>query len=197
MDVDKNTTLALIKKVKPWVAVVALVLVAAIGYGGYTGLQYRALSAEEADLHGSIAAHGRVLAVEVTGDETAFSEELAQETARLQASIDRFADPVSPGLLTLIANAAEASGLQPRSLAGSGSSGATVAGLDFSTDGVAISLTGDIENLPLFLDRLRSGFPGATLEDLRVLGLDSTPSIQTEIVIHHSPRQRETETTPQ
>ncbi len=194
MNIDRESMSLLMARVRPWAAVAAVAALVMFGYLGYTGNSYKTLSGEATELETTIAAHNRTLDTQVSGDEDALAQEAEAENARVQATIDRFSGPVSSNLLALVAGAAERSGLQPSSLAGSGVGPVSVAGLEFSTDSVAISMTGAIEDLGRFLDTLRLGFPGTTLVDMQVVGLEGNPTIQTEIVIHHSPRMASTET---
>jgi hypothetical protein len=193
VNIDKETTARLLAKVKPWVAVATVLALVMLGYSAYTGIRYRSLSSEVSELETSIAAHDRTLSTQLSGDEALLAKEAEEQSTKVQATIDRFSGPVASSLLAQVANAAESNGLQPNSLAGSTSDSARVGDLDFSTDGVAMALTGNIEDLSDFLDTLREGFPGTTLIDMRVVGLEGKPSIQAEIVIHHSPRLASTE----
>ena len=173
-------------RVKPWMAVAAVVALGLLGYYLLLGARYWQASTASAAAREEIRDFERKMRA-VPNDVLLLSSELKGQQARVDALNDLFAVSSTDDLLGIISTTATESAVELRSISSDPPKQELLGNLEFDVQPVGISVQGPIDNFSRFLSLLQQKVPVVSARDVQISGLDGAPTARIQLVFYLSP----------
>ncbi len=173
-------------RLKPWIAVAALVALALLGYYLWLGARYWQASTAAASAREEIQALERKMRA-VPDSVSRFSNELKAKQARVNAVQGLFAVSATDELLGIISATATESAVELKSIRSEGSREEILGNLEYDVAPVGITLEGPVDNFSRFLSLLQQKVPVVSATQLRISGLDANPTAKMQLFFYLSP----------
>lgn len=173
-------------RVKPWIAVAAVVALALLGYYLVLGARYWQASSATASAREEIRDLERKMRA-VPGGVSLVSIELNAQQARVDALHGLFAISSTDELLGIISATATASAVELKSITSEAPKKELLGNLEYYVQPVGISLEGPVDNFSRFLSLLQQKVPVVSAMDVRISGLDAIPKARILLFFYLSP----------
>jgi len=173
-------------RVKPWIAVAAVVALALLGYYLLLGTRYWQASTAAASAREDIRASERRMGA-AHNNVSLLSSELNAQQPRVDALHGLFAVSSSDDLLGIISATATDAAVELNSISSDSPRKEMLGNLEYYVQPVGISLEGPVDNFSRFLSLLQQKIPVVSVMDVRISGVDATPAARIQLFFYLSP----------
>ena len=174
-------------RVRPWIAVAALLAVALLGYDTVLAARYWEGSRQVASLTNQVQQLSAKLQKQPP-DEGALEAMLLSQEQRLEGLRSSFSDLDTDNPMSLLYSTAMETGIDLMSVSAGEVSSEDRNAVEYPTLPMTLTLRGPTPQLYQFLRLLHQRAPAMGVSGLRMSGLDSTPSAQVQILFYLLPK---------
>lgn len=175
-----------LSRIKPWIAIAALVALALLGYYLLLGGRYWQASTAAASAREDIRTLERRMRA-VSGDVSLVSSDLSAQQVRIDALNGLFAVSSTDELLGIISATATDSAVELKSISSESPKEELLGNLEYHVQPVSITLEGPVDNFSRFLSLLQQKVPVVSAVNVRISGLDASPTARIQLFFYLSP----------
>lgn len=183
-----------LSRVKPWVAVAAVLTVALLSYYTFLGARYWKASQQAPALDARVQQLLRVTRQELP-EEVIAQTELESAEERLKALRQLFIYPQTDDLLGIVAATAKDARVGLLSMTAGEQQTRTIDGITYQVQPITVSLLGEAGSVFKFISLMHQKVPVLSVARFGVASLDSTPSTNVQMQVLLSPEAAEVKET--
>ncbi len=175
-----------LSRVKPWVAVAALLAIALLGYYSIMGMNYLNASGEVASLNSEIQLLSRRLGP-TPPDMEALKAEQESLGQQLEGLRDLFGSREGDDLVAILSDTAQETAVALGQVAVGDSRPETQGEIQYRIQPMTATIEGEAVDIYRFLSLLQQKVPVASVKGIDISGLDGLASAQVQLLFYLSP----------
>ena len=173
-------------RVKPWIAVAAVLTLALLGYSLMQGVEYWQASKDAASARQEIRDLETKMRA-VPSEVTSVANELKAQQARLDDLQNLFAISTTDHLMGIISATSRESALELKSISTDTPRSEQLGNLEYDVRPVGVTLEGPVDNFSRFLSLLQQKVPVVSANDVRIGNLETNPTAKMRLFFYLSP----------